>query len=711
MRVEVEPQPEAREVIQAKNDLLTCALTPLTPVGARLSDFRQAWERVTTDKWILNIIRKGYLPEFTSHLRPRLSVNPERFESARSPLKSIQLQDCVDKLLEKRAIVRVKAISPSLYSNVFIVPKKNGQFRLVINLRELNQLLLIPRFKMESPASLMRTLKQGEWATSIDLSDAYLHVPMRESFQHLLRFVVNGKVYQYRSLPFGLSTAPLVFTKICQPLAETLHGNGIAFHRYLDDWLIRASSSQLCSSNTLQVLELTEKLGFLVNHQKSALIPSQDFVYVGIRFRLDIGIILPPPDHVLKTVNLAKTISQQSLTSAELWRSFLGVLGSIESKIPCGRRHLRPLQYHLKEFFRPAYDDPNILVPLSQEILEHLLWWTHPENLEQGKPLVSGKSVDTVVTDASLTAYWGHWRDETFSGVWRKDQKILSINLLELTTIWLALRHWSNLFQEKEITELMILSDNMTAIAYVKNQGGTHSSTLNTMAMQILDWSIEQGIQVSARHIPGRLNCRADLLSRRETVQTEWMLNPSIFRRINRIWGIPALDLMATRENTQLRLFVSPVPDDRALAIDGLAFNLVGWEVYVYPPTPIIQRLLLRLDQPGTLATVIIPKWENQAWFPDLLKLLIDVPLQLPDIPSLLRRPGSSQYHPTPSLFKLHACRLSGDLSRREAFHKRLETWSQNLLDGLHVRSTTLVGRSSVFGVLGGNVIPAELLR
>ena len=71
--VEVEPPPEVRAVKQVRNDLLTCALAPPSPVGARLSDFRQAWERVITDKWTLNIIRKGYLPEFTSHLRPQHS--------------------------------------------------------------------------------------------------------------------------------------------------------------------------------------------------------------------------------------------------------------------------------------------------------------------------------------------------------------------------------------------------------------------------------------------------------------------------------------------------------------------------------------------------------------------------------------------------------------------------------------------------------------
>ena len=168
---------------------------------------------------------------------------------------------------------------------------------------------------------------------------------------------------------------------------------------------------------------------------------------------------------------------------------------------------------------------------------------------------------------------------------------------------------------------------------------------------------------------------------------------------------------MATRENAQLTLFVSPVPDELALAIDGLAFDLRGWDIYAHPPTPIIQALLRRLDQPNTLATVIIPRWENQPWFPDLLHLLIDHPQQLPEIPKLLRRPGSSQYHQNPALFKLHACRLSGDLSKREVFQRGLETWSPRPSENLHLRSTTLIGRSSVFGVLEGKLILAKPLR
>ena len=149
---------------------------------------------------------------------------------------------------------------------------------------------------------------------------------------------------------------------------------------------------------------------------------------------------------------------------------------------------------------------------------------------------------------------------------------------------------------------------------------------------------------------------------------------------------------MATRENAQLKLFVSPVPYDGALAIDWLAFNVVGWEIYVYPLTGIIQRFNSETRPTWIPGHGNHPKGGNHTWFPDLLALLIDYPLELPNIPRLLRRPGSSQYHPTPSLFKLHACRLSGDLSRREAFHRRLEKWSPNLSDDLQVRYTTLLG-------------------
>ena len=70
------------------------------------------------------------------------------------------------------------------------------------------------KFKMETPESIRASLRKGEWVTSIDLTDAYLHIPIHTQSQKYLRFHFKGVTYQFTSLPFGLATAPLIFTSI-----------------------------------------------------------------------------------------------------------------------------------------------------------------------------------------------------------------------------------------------------------------------------------------------------------------------------------------------------------------------------------------------------------------------------------------------------------------------------------------------------------------
>ncbi len=119
----------------------------------------------------------------------------------------------VSSLLAKDAIEEVRDIgSPGFYSHLFIVPKKNGKLRPVLDLSALNRSVLIERFKMETASTIRSAIRPGDWAVSIDLQDAYLHVPIRRSSRKYLRFVSEGRCYQFTVLPFGLSTAPRVFT-------------------------------------------------------------------------------------------------------------------------------------------------------------------------------------------------------------------------------------------------------------------------------------------------------------------------------------------------------------------------------------------------------------------------------------------------------------------------------------------------------------------
>ena len=91
---------------------------------------------------------------------------------------------------------------------------------------------------------------------SNDLKDAYLQVPIHPDSCKYLRFVALNQVFQFKALCFGLSTALQVFTRVMAPVLAILHRLGVRMCRYLDDWLIQASSCSL----VIQALDSTVQL-------------------------------------------------------------------------------------------------------------------------------------------------------------------------------------------------------------------------------------------------------------------------------------------------------------------------------------------------------------------------------------------------------------------------------------------------------------------
>ena len=92
---------------------------------------------------------------------------------------------------------------------MFVIPKKGGGWRPIINLKHLNKTYLVPlHFWMDTLRDVASLLCPGDWTASMDLKDAYFHVPIDRRFHRHLRFGWQGKLYQYRVLPFGLWLAP-----------------------------------------------------------------------------------------------------------------------------------------------------------------------------------------------------------------------------------------------------------------------------------------------------------------------------------------------------------------------------------------------------------------------------------------------------------------------------------------------------------------------
>jgi hypothetical protein len=148
---------------------------------------------------------EGYHPPFTSP--PPLAFPGVRFSTPSQGANNL-IDSEVAALIEKGAIEEVPLHPPplSFISNIFLVQKKNGKMRLVINLKKLNTAHLeTPHFRMESPQDVRQAIRPGDWAASIDLKDAYFHVPIAMAARKYLQFCWRGHLFQFCVFPFGLS--------------------------------------------------------------------------------------------------------------------------------------------------------------------------------------------------------------------------------------------------------------------------------------------------------------------------------------------------------------------------------------------------------------------------------------------------------------------------------------------------------------------------
>ena len=185
------------------------------PVGARLQSFWQIWSKLGASYKVAQILRSGYTLPFQN--RPLLSRHPTVISRYVNHHRNSYLSEALHQLISKNAVEPVRnPNSLGFFNRLFLVPKPNNKWRPILDLSNLNPFLKVEKFKMETPETIRTSLQRGEWVTSVDFRDAYFHIPIQEHSRKYLRFHVQGQTYQFKALPFGLSTAPLEFTVIAK---------------------------------------------------------------------------------------------------------------------------------------------------------------------------------------------------------------------------------------------------------------------------------------------------------------------------------------------------------------------------------------------------------------------------------------------------------------------------------------------------------------
>ncbi|CAG2190289.1 unnamed protein product [Mytilus edulis] len=488
--------------------------------------------------------------------QPPLSPVPIPLSNTQDPQKFLLLSTEVETLLTKRAVeeVPVSSIDPGFYSRLFLVSKKTGGMRPVIDLSILNSYMIIPHFKMETNRSIRASILPG-------YSDSFLPGRLTDqgtfSRETLSQYRCSHQIVSLSGVSHFLekvgphSVSGLYFPRRTLPYSS-VHSFRIFVQKFVCFYLKNSYCSPVFT--TARSLEFTSGCcsTWSPSHSTSS---------------------------ILSTSTLAPSYTGLKISSSN---HSSGIVSS----------------FGLVDFLSKRFKRPTSVLSSSKSNFVHRC-------LQPRLGSLSGRSFSV----RSFEGTHQHTRNEGGSSC--------SVSFSVPTAEQISgpsngQHHCGGLIAKPRGNSLL------RAVSFSKR---------NPLLCNHLH------LQIVVRHVPEKLNVLADAMSRTLTpVNTEWELLQSVFQAITLQWGSPHVDLFATSLNYKVQVFMSPVPDPKAYAVDCMSVPWDGMFAYAFPPFRFLSQVLRKISAEQGLIILIAPAWPKQAWFPDLLHLSCARPLVLPSL-------------------------------------------------------------------------------
>ncbi len=400
-----------------------------------------------------------------------------------------------------------------------VIPKRNrpGKWRLIVDLSSprhssvndgIDSSLCSLRYSgLDEAVAIIKRLGRGCLLAKLDLQSAYRVIPVHPDDRELLAVTWRSNIFLDAALPFGLRSAPKIFSAVADAMLFVMFLNGVgeAIH-YLDDFLFAgASDSTECAKALSSALSTCAELGFPVAAEKIEG-PATSLSFLGIEIDTQSQELRLPQEKLARMVSeLDKWASRRAGTKRELL-SLIGLLHHAASIVQPGRSFLRRL-----------IDLSTTAAELHHHIRLNLLarsdiaWWRtficqwNGHSILPMTPLLA-----SVISDASGSWGCGAFCDsEWFNFKWQS-QAPANIATKEFVPILFAAACWGYKWASARV---LFKCDNAAVVAVI-NRGSCKDAELMHVMRCLSFYAAHYCFSFHAVHIAGVDNTAADALSR-----------------------------------------------------------------------------------------------------------------------------------------------------------------------------------------------------
>lgn len=526
-------------------------------------------------------------------------------------------------IVEEREPSNVKALLPC-----FVVTNANGKKRLIFDGRALNKLLRPARGTVSYESVRDALYLRAKYATKLDIEAAFRHVAVRDDHQGWLCFAMEGRIFRYKTLPFGLSWSPTLFYNALRPTVDHLRRRGIRLVWYVDDFLVTADTIEQLDDRVAEVIRTLHAARWRPAPDKS-----YPYAYTGIEF---LGIMVSyrdsdgvpmltvPPDKLEKIAAELTTMLQDDVaTHVVQLRRVAGRIAFLHFVSPRLALTSRTLHHAIQMADRSVDGKIRVAGMFAEEltVLLHEIRHRLP-TAQRIASTFAERPTWTVYSDASETG-WGALRlgDGPFtppagaptgevtadqargwavSGLFTPTERLLSSAAREIRAIIYSVQHLG-----ARSIHLKWHSDATAAVGAIA-RWSSPAPGVSAALLELFDVLEAADCDIDVTHVLRDCDRMpvADWLSRQgwRDRQAEWQFSPADFAAVCSFFRIdPAAvaDMFASSATRKSDVWCSRYLEESSL---GDAFE-VDWSSrptwWAFPPFSVLLRLAAALDRFG----------------------------------------------------------------------------------------------------------------